>query len=166
MFVRRGDKAVEQSGNLPNSGAAVFHEALREKLGIGTATLGEFVADASFALADGGADELKRLILGDGAARLSGLKGSPGGKFCVEIIERGFSGRGESRYIGRGGRQGFEFADVIFRKLPKFLGADAAMFQMVFKESFDVYHNGTQISGCYGKAKPLSGKPLQSSGKG
>ena len=161
MFSRRGDEAVEKSGNLADARTAVFHQALREKFSIGTAAFGEFVADTAFALADGGADELESLVLGDGAARLSGLEGGACGKFRVEGIERGFGGGGECRNVGWRGRQGLELADMIFGELPKFLGADAAVFQVVFKESFDVYHSVTGLSGFCGEAKPHCRKPLQ-----
>ena len=96
---------------------------------------------------------MEHFILGDGAARLGGLEGGAGGKLRVKGIKRRLGGRGECRNRGRCCGQGLELADVIFRKLPEFLGADAAIFQMVFKESIDVYHRVVGLSGSNGKAK-------------
>ena len=124
------------------AGLADFHQSLREKLGVGGAAFGEFVADAGLALADGAADELPRLDLADGAAGLGGLEDGAGGEFRIEGFESRLGGRGKGGDDGGRADQRRKLAAMIFRELAEFLCTDLAIGQVVFKQSVNSNHDG------------------------
>ena len=141
-----GNQAIEQSGDLAKTGLVVFLEALREKFGIRTAIFRKFVADAAFALAHGGAEELERVVFGDRAAGLGGLESGSGGEGGIKSVKGGFCRRQKgSEMCGKCG-DGFEFANVVFRELAQFFATDFAVGQLIFKESLDVEHTVLLLS--------------------